>query len=82
MSQRGPGQVGTFNDDVDPAHVGTYGKGMKTDDEAISCKHSIHHLGHNSGEITEFRKATPDWLFREFLRAYAREQYRAWKAEQ
>lgn len=76
------GQYSTDSDAVDPAHIGTYGKGMKTDNEAISCLHSIHHAGHNRGEITVFREATPTWLFREMLRAYAREQYREWKSEQ
>ena len=76
------GQYSTDSDAVDPAHVGTYGKGMKTDDEAISCLHSIHQSGHNGGEITAFHKVTPNWLFREMLRAYAREQYQAWKARQ
>lgn len=65
---------------VDPMHVGTAGKGIKTDDEAIPVVHYLHRQGHASGEVTMLRENAPDWLIRECFRAYAREQYRKWKS--
>lgn len=67
---------------VEPAHVGTYGKGMKTDDEALPLLHRYHAEGHQSGELTMWRKNMPDWLLREALRCYAREMYRKWREGQ
>ena len=65
---------------VDPMHVGTYGKGMKSsDDQVLPVVHRYHRLAHQNGEITMFRKNAPDWLLRAALRAYAREMYREWK---
>lgn len=62
---------------VDPMHVGTLGKGIKSsDDEALPVRHEFHAMGHNQGEMTMFRKQMPDWLLREALRAYARQCYR------
>lgn len=63
---------------VDPAHIGTYGKSAKTDDEAIPLRHSIHVECHQKGEMTTLRRLIPDWLLRDALRAYARQMYREW----
>ncbi|MEE9159972.1 MAG: hypothetical protein V3U60_16505 [Gammaproteobacteria bacterium] len=74
-------------DAVDPAHIGTRGKSLKSsDDEALPILHSVHNLGHNSGEITAITQAALSTHYgRTFLRAcyhaYAREMYRDWTAE-
>lgn len=65
---------------IDPMHVGTAGKGLKADDEAIPVIHSLHQQGHSTGEISMLRANAPDWLLREAFRAYARQMYRAWKS--
>lgn len=72
-------------DAVDPAHIGTLGKGIKSpDNEALPLSHSLHLLAHQRGEISMFREKAPDWLLRAALRAalraYARELYASWKA--
>lgn len=67
-------------DAVDPLHIGTRGKSLKSgDDEAIPVLHSLHNLGHCKGEVSMLRKHAPDWLIRDAFRAYAREFYTAWK---
>lgn len=67
---------------VDPIHVGTLGKGIKaSDDEALPVWHALHKAGHDHGEMSMFRKHMPDYLLRDCLRAYAREQYRAYVAQ-
>lgn len=73
------GQRGSDVEAVDPAHVGTYGKGLKTDNEALPILHSLHVNGHNGGEIKMFREQAPNWLIRDALRAYARERYAEWR---
>lgn len=73
------GRRATEQDAVDPVHIGTFGKAIKTDDEAIPVLHSLHSEGHSGGEISMFRAHAPDWLLRDALRAYARELYRGWK---
>ncbi len=66
---------------VDPMHIGTLGKGIKSsDDEALPVRHEYHVRGHNEGEISMFRKHAPDWLLREALREYARRLYREYRA--
>lgn len=71
---------GNDNDAIDPMHIGTLGKGIKSsDDEAIPCLHSIHQEAHQKGEMSVLRKVMPDWFLREALRAWAREEYRKWK---
>ena len=72
------GQRGSEFETVDPAHIGTFGKGMKTDDEALPILHSLHSGGHSGGEIKMIRERAPNWLIRDALRAYAREKYREW----
>ncbi len=68
---------------VDPAHIGTLGKGIKSsDDEALPIKHDIHVAMHQHGEMSVIKDNMPDWLLREALRAYARQMYREWKAAQ
>ena len=76
------GYSGSDCDAIDPMHIGTLGKGIKSsDDEVIPALHSLHQIGHQNGEITMIRNTAPDWLLREALRAYAREEYRKWKGE-
>ena len=67
---------GTDDEGVDPAHIGTAGKGLKSpDDEALPIRHSLHAEGHQSGEVSLLRHTAPDWLIRAAFRAYAREFY-------
>lgn len=62
---------------VDPAHIGTLGKGIKSsDDEALPVLAETHRRMHQQGEMLVVRQVIPDWLLREALRAYAREAYR------
>jgi hypothetical protein len=66
---------------IDPAHIGTAGKGLKSpDNEALPIRHDIHAAMHQRGEMTVFRKMAPDWLLRVAFRAYARELYEQWKS--
>ena len=65
---------------IDPAHLGTAGKGLKSpDDEVFPVRHSIHLEMHQRGEITTIRKYAPDWLILAAMRAYGRELYKMWK---
>lgn len=65
---------------VDPAHIGTAGKGLKSpDDEALPIRHSLHAEGHQTGEASMLRTHAPDWLIRAAFRALAREMYREWR---
>ena len=75
------GQHGSDFDAVDPVHIGTRGKGLKSsDDEALPILHSLHARGHNRGEVSMLREHAPDWLIRDAFRAYARELYAAYKS--
>jgi hypothetical protein len=76
------GQYGNEFETVDPAHIGTYARGMKTDDEALPILHRYHAEGHQHGEVSMLRKHAPDSLIRDAFRAFARERYRDWKANQ
>jgi len=73
------GQYGNDYDAVDPCHVGTRGRGLKTDDEVLPILHSLHSAAHASGEISLLREKAPDSLLREAFRALARENYKEWK---
>ena len=76
------GRRATASESVDPMHIGTAGKGIKTDDEAIPALHSIHMESHQHGEVSMFRRRLPDSVLREALRAYARslyQDYQDWK---
>lgn len=65
---------------VDPAHIGTLGKGIKRgDNEVLPILHRFHADGHGTGEISMFRRELPDDVLRDALRAYARELYAKWK---
>jgi hypothetical protein len=65
---------------VDPAHIGTAGRGIKSpDNEALPLAHYLHVLAHNKGEISMFRERLPDDVLRAALRALAREMYREYK---
>ena len=61
---------------VDAAHIGTAGKGLKIHDyNCLPVRHSLHTLGHNTGEMSMFREHMPDWLLRDALRAYAKQYW-------
>lgn len=74
------GQFGTEYEGIDPAHIGTLGRGIKSsDDEALPILHRFHALQPSMGEYTMWRTHLPDDVLRLALRAYARELYAAWK---
>ena len=66
---------------VDPMHIGTLGRGVKSHDcWVLPVRHSLHQKGHNMGEVSMLREHSPDWLLRDAFRAYARELYeKEWK---
>lgn len=67
---------------VDPAHIGTAGKSLKSgDDEALPLSHTIHDECHRRGEMTVLREKLPNNVLRAALRALAREGYREWRNE-
>lgn len=70
------GQFAHDQDPVEPVHIGTRGRGIKTDDEALPMLHSLHAKGHQSGEVSMLRLHAPDDLIRAAFRALARERYR------
>ena len=70
------GESATEYEAIDPMHIGTLGRGIKSsDDETLPVRHSLHDLAHRSGEVSMLRKYAPDWLIREAFRAYARALY-------
>lgn len=76
------GQCGHEYETVDPCHIGTLGKGIKSsDDECIPLLHRYHAEGHNTGELSMLRKLLPDYILREALRLYAKQMYQDWKNE-
>lgn len=76
------GLSGTDDMAVDPAHIGTLGKGIKSpDNHALPLLHSLHAEAHTKGEITVLRRHAPDWLLRDALRAYAEKMYAEWKGQ-
>lgn len=76
------GRRGTADETVDPAHIGTLGKGIKSpDNEALPLLHRYHALGHSIGEMTMWRENMPPSLLREMLRLYARNYYKQWVIE-
>ena len=77
------GLRGNDSEAVDPAHIGQAGMGMKaSDDLALPVMHRMHLKMHSDGEIVVFRKTAPDWLLREMLRAYARQEYAKYLASE
>ena len=73
------GLYGTDYDAIDPAHIGTLGRGIKSpDNEVLPVQHSIHVRMHSRGEINVLRAMLPDDVLRAALRAYARELYAEW----
>lgn len=74
------GQYASENDAVDPFHIGSYGRSMKSpDNEVLPILHSLHVLSHNSGEVSFLRNQSPDDVLREAFRALARQHYLSWK---
>lgn len=76
------GQPPTEWDGTDPMHIGTAGKGLKSNDnEILPVRHSFHRIAHSHGEMTMFRKHLPDAVLRQALRALAREMYQEYRRE-
>lgn len=74
------GLRGREHDPVEPCHIGTAGKGIKSpDNEALPLCHSIHARCHQRGEMSTLREMLPDVVLRTALRAYARELYEQWR---
>lgn len=70
------GQYGTDAMAIDPAHIGTAGRGLKSpDNEALPIRHDIHVRMHTEGEISVLRNLASDSLLRAAFRALAREMY-------
>jgi hypothetical protein len=66
----------------DPAHIGTLGKSIKSpDNEVLPVYHDLHSKGHNSGEMSMWRKNLPNDSLRAALRAWARELHAKYEAE-
>ena len=64
-------------DAVDPAHIGTLGKGIKSpDNHALPIRHSIHAEMHQRGEMTVLRERVSDDVLRAAFRALAEQRYR------
>lgn len=71
------GRSGSDYDAIDPMHIGTAGKSIKSgDDEALPVLHSLHVEAHQHGEITMLRKHAPDALLRDMAKAYAQKLYK------
>lgn len=77
------GLHGSEYETIDPAHIGTLGKSIKSsDDEVLPVLHRFHGTGHQGGEMSMWRQELPDSILREALRAYARQFYRDYLASQ
>ncbi len=67
---------------VEPAHIGTAGKGVKSsDDEVIPLSHRHHAKAHSVGEVRYLFDYLPIPILRKMLRLYARELYRQYKID-
>lgn len=65
---------------VVPCHIGTRGRGIKSDDSlAFPLLNRFHVMQPEMGEISMYRKHLPDYVFLLCLKAYARELYREYK---
>lgn len=65
---------------VDPSHVGSRGRGIKSDDSlALPIRHDLHVELHQHGEVSFYRKNLPDDVLMLCVKAYCREKYREWK---
>jgi hypothetical protein len=74
---------GSDYETIDPAHIGTAGKGLKSpDSEALPIIHSVHREMHQRGEMSTLRALLPDDVLRDALRSYARERYYKWRSSQ
>ncbi len=73
------GRYADESEAVDPCHIGTAGRGVKSpDNECLPLIHWVHQEMHQRGEIKVLRELAPDWLIREMARAYAREIHKGW----
>ena len=74
------GQFGNATETIDPMHISTAGKAIKSgDDRVIPVLHRFHAEAHQSGEITMLRKHAPDSLLRAAFQALGEKMYREWK---
>ncbi|HYF56836.1 MAG TPA: hypothetical protein VEA41_21485 [Salinarimonas sp.] len=74
------GLYGNDYEGIDPAHIGTLGRGIKSsDDEVLPILHKFHALQPSMGEMTMWRTHLPDDVLRDALKALAREMYAKWK---
>jgi len=77
------GSLSRYDDAIDPAHIGTAGRGIKSpDDEVLPMLHSEHMKSH-AGDVTYWTRVFENdpHLLRLCLRAYARQVYKEWKDE-
>lgn len=70
------GQRATADDPVEAMHIGNPGKNLKSDNESIPARHSIHALTHSKGitAVLPYLENNPNLLLA-MLRAYARERH-------
>lgn len=65
---------------IDPSHIGTKGRGVKSDDcHALPLRHDLHGLLHSKGEASFWREHLPDDVLLLCLKAYAKQNYEEWK---
>lgn len=78
------GLYGTEDDPVEGMHIGNIGKGVKSDNEQLPARHSIHSASHTKKTLKVLIPYLEqnESLLRDILRAYAREKYAIAKAEQ
>ena len=75
--------TGHKGQDVDPAHIGTLGRGVKFHDwGALPVWHDLHLIAHGTGEMSFWRTNLSDADLRAALRAWAHEMYREWEARE
>ena len=73
--------TGKRGEEIDPAHLGSLGRGIKRSDaEVLPLANWLHRHGHTHGEAAMWREFLPADVLMEALRCYAREQYRKWLA--
>lgn len=64
---------GARGDNIDPAHIGTLGRGMKFHDWGVlPLRHDLHMKAHAKGEMTFWRENLSDADLRAALQLFAR----------
>lgn len=73
---------GMRGENVEPCHISTMGKGIKSsDDECIPLFHHHHAKAHSLGEVRYLFDHLPLSVLRRMLKLYAKEIYKEYKRE-